>query len=959
MTSSESSSEILTLASECSELFQDCAHSGPEDDQASVASLFKVYGAWCFNLGVFAPPTAPLDQTLRYSDEIRGFVTQLLLMLRRNLEFIKIQSQPKDSLRSTKPRPNENEGVPMEELEGTVEEALRAIVAVLQRLDRLGATIQKYSASSLSSRLKSFAEQKNDEKYRLLATKIVAFKYPMATPSLRTQLVEAMTDRRQRLRYIRQHQQKTVPKDRQGLKTRKHHNTNTSNHKPSDFESDQPTSKNRAATLRDQGVSRSSGSTLSQDTETTSSTDSWTFLPTSSAMERTRCDKTKSVISSSEANTTRMVGDMNNYPEPPTHEQWNQDPKCPTCWNQLKESELEDKKWRRHVDTDLEPYVCISEDCRKPLQFFADLSLWENHMRNQHSTKWTQLVHKPTVWRCDFEHDEEEFCNEEAFQEHIRKRHSDSDESERRMIATLGTGVEARAKHICPLCGYNPTLGQENPSDSTSSTPQKSEMDQLSELAKHIAGHLRCLAFHTLDHLDSDQESVSDQDSNATSVKARSRSRSPNGLKDFEDVSSGFGTNGDPTSVSKFDETRSSREEDRPVDEASPQIVPIPPKSEEPWEVIKETNPTEEDTVVHHMMLYTLWDRAYDTLKKMSPLLVERYEMLLSLELSVDPEGESKQIFNVFRGADIHKRRTLLNNINNNLLEQMCHTFESNQVTESVMQAVEWLSTSAMGFPMALLPRVGFFLVLRFLANVETRGGGDWRGFIILMSRLPWHSILEYHLRSVTWTSSDARMKELIQLEQSSLQLCQKMLELQIRSVVPDDQLDDLEELLSEAKSLDREVMDQASAAGIPIDLAPIQPGHQWTAATMLELVTALGPVQENIRLLDDLFEIDPRNVKHTIEKLSGWLLSDRLSRVLEHPSFLQFQNDPHTRLFWIQGRLATGKTTLLCSMIDHLSANLTVVPYFFCQIPNPNLNNGTAVLRGLLYLLARDGTGC
>ncbi|KAI8712786.1 NACHT domain-containing protein [Fusarium sp. LHS14.1] len=387
MTSSQSSSEIRTLASECSELFQDCAHSGPEDAQASVASLFKAYGAWCFNLGVFAPPAASLDQTLRYSDEIRGFVMQLLLMLRRNLEFIKIQGQPKDSLRSTKPRPNENEGVSVEELEGTVEEALQAIMAVLQRLDRLGTTIRKHSASSLSSRLKSFAEQENDEKYRLLATNIVAFKYPMATPSLRTQLVEAMTDRGQRLRYIRQRQQKTAAKDRQGLKTRNQHNPNTSNHKPSDFESDQPMSKTRAATLRDQGDSRSSGNTTSQDTGTTPSTDSWEFLPTSSAMERTRCDGSKSVISSLEANTTRMVGDLNNYPEPPTHEEWSQDPKCPTCWSQLKESELEDKKWRRHVDTDLEPYVCISEECRKPLQFFADLSLWENHMRNQHSTK--------------------------------------------------------------------------------------------------------------------------------------------------------------------------------------------------------------------------------------------------------------------------------------------------------------------------------------------------------------------------------------------------------------------------------------------------------------------------------------------------------------------------------------------------------------------------------------------
>ncbi|RSM15113.1 hypothetical protein CDV31_005194 [Fusarium ambrosium] len=742
---------ISSLASECKKLFQDCVPEGSEAlmAQATVTCLFKDFEAWCFNLGVFAAPTASLDQTLRYSDEIRDAVRQLFLILRLNLEFIYVNELPKD-VSITTPRPTDRGYDYVRRLEGRVEEALEAIAAVLQTLDRLGATIRKYSASSLSSRLKSFSEQENDEDYRSLATNIVAFKYPTAPSSLQIQLVEAMTDRRQRLRYIRHHQQKTTPKDQQGSKVRKDHNLDSSNHEPGGSGTDQHTPKTRTAVLRNQGVSQPRDNTPSQDTETTPSTTAWTFQPATSAMERVRRDMSKSVISSSGASTTRTVGDLNDYPQPPTHEQWSQDPKCPTCWRQLKESELKGNKWRfrRHVDTDFEPYVCISEDCRKPLQFFTNLSLWENHMRSKHSTKWTQLVHKPTIWICDFEHDDEEFGDIESFQEHLHKQHSDLNEAERKAFTTAMERVEARAKHICPLCGYNSTSEQDSPSESTSSVPQKSEMDQLAELAKHIAGHLRCLAFHTLDHLDSDHESVSEEGTETTSAKTRSRPCPPSGLKDLNDISMSFRTDDDPKSVSTFDELRTSQDETISDDEASPQIVSTLPKFEEDWEGIRETRPDEEETIFHGMMAYSLWDRAYDSLKKTDPRLAERYEIMLSEELIKDPEDDSKQFINLFRDADIHKRRSLLNRIADSLLEQMRDTFQSNQVTERVTPALDWIIESSMGFPEACLPRVGFFLSIIFLSNVETRGGGDWRGYIILISRLLWLSEFELSTRS-------------------------------------------------------------------------------------------------------------------------------------------------------------------------------------------------------------------
>ena len=85
----ENEGEIFRIALECKRLF--LRYAGPEartsETQEKVASLLKRFNAWSSNIGVFAAPSASLDKTLQYSNEIRSFVTQLLSLLRRNLEF--------------------------------------------------------------------------------------------------------------------------------------------------------------------------------------------------------------------------------------------------------------------------------------------------------------------------------------------------------------------------------------------------------------------------------------------------------------------------------------------------------------------------------------------------------------------------------------------------------------------------------------------------------------------------------------------------------------------------------------------------------------------------------------------------------------------------------------------------------------------------------------------------------
>ncbi|KAM0429962.1 hypothetical protein ACHAPT_005966 [Fusarium lateritium] len=753
MSSPANNGEIFTLARECDELFQKCAGQQPSRVQQDAALRHKDFEAWCFDLGVFAAPTASLDQILRYNDEVRGFVMQLLSILRRSLEFIKIHGPQHDSPSSSEPRPNKEENPEAaENLQRSVEAASRGISAVLERLGRLGATIRKHSASILSSRAKPFAEQDKDEEYRLLAKNIVAFKYPTAPSSLHVQLGESMADRRQRLRYIRRHQQKTAPEGQQESKAQRHHETGLSNSRVS-----RPTLA-PAAVLRNQAVLRPRGNVPSQDTETALSTAAWTTRPTSSSMERVGGYESQSVISSSKASTTH---------------------------------------------------------CKKPLQFFSDLSLWEDHMRNRHSTKWTELIHKPTVWICDVDHDDQEFQDHGRFQEHLRNDHPDFTEGERKAVTILSVTTITRPKHICPRCGYDSAADKDGRPESA----PRSDMDQLAQLAKHIAGHLRCLAFHTLDHLDSDRKSMSEQDTETTSDEARSRSCPSSELKDAKDISSGFSDNDEPRSVSTFDELQ-AQQDLAPGDDSSPQIV-------------------------------------------MEPLLVEKYERLLSKELMSKVEGDSKEVVNKFCGLNIRGRRALLGMIMAKLLEKMRDKHHAKRV---IMGILDWITTCTTKSPKAFQPWVGFCLALIALEDVGAGEDEKLKRFACLTSKLPNHSDLELALRHGNWPSARRYAGFLIELESDALQLFQKMLELQLRVVDSGGQLaksGSWGRLLFEAEDLEKRLIDDSYVIDVSRKIIAL-PVAEDIAGTIFDGVVALSEGyalvrKKEIQRLREILAIDPR----------------------------------------------------------------------------------------------------
>ncbi|KAF2683802.1 hypothetical protein K458DRAFT_389727 [Lentithecium fluviatile CBS 122367] len=108
-------------------------------------------------------------------------------------------------------------------------------------------------------------------------------------------------------------------------------------------------------------------------------------------------------------------------------------------------------------------------------------------------------------------------------------------------------------------------------------------------------------------------------------------------------------------------------------------------------------------------------------------------------------------------------------------------------------------------------------------------------------------------------------------------------------------------------------------------------------------------------KCLADLCSTDPRHDKTRIEDIKGGLLQDSYLWIPENPCFQQWRNDPQSRLLWIKADPGKGKTMLLCGIINELKKSMAqtgLLSYFFCQATDSRINNATAVLRGLVYLL-------
>src|SRR6202046_624074 len=121
--------------------------------------------------------------------------------------------------------------------------------------------------------------------------------------------------------------------------------------------------------------------------------------------------------------------------------------------------------------------------------------------------------------------------------------------------------------------------------------------------------------------------------------------------------------------------------------------------------------------------------------------------------------------------------------------------------------------------------------------------------------------------------------------------------------------------------------------------------------------------VKDNSCLADFLLT-NPRSEKTRIERDKGGLLTDSFRWILNNSEFQRWREDNHSQLLWIKGDAGKGKTMLMIGIIDELQQQVArsgkssvteALSYFLCQGTDLRLNTATAILRGIIFLLASE----
>jgi hypothetical protein len=162
---------------------------------------------------------------------------------------------------------------------------------------------------------------------------------------------------------------------------------------------------------------------------------------------------------------------------------------------------------RRHVLNDLEPYVCVFEDCNDAHRLFRDRTVWLSHMQETHTKQWTCTAagHKLRI-----------FETEQGFEDHMRFDHEGGfKESQLPWYKKRSQGPSVSTFSACPLCGYEPAkekimaLTAAKVSDSN----QKYERDKAisEDISRHVALHLHAISVKALPWQENVEEAPSEK----------------------------------------------------------------------------------------------------------------------------------------------------------------------------------------------------------------------------------------------------------------------------------------------------------------------------------------------------------------------------------------------------------------------------------------------------------------
>ncbi|KAK5341295.1 hypothetical protein LTR98_002087 [Exophiala xenobiotica] len=347
---------------------------------------------------------------------------------------------------------------------------LDAVSAALDRLHRLATAIRRSSIESQKDKLLTKTSCSEEDTYlQSCIYRLLRDRFPTARTTLLEQLTSALIFHRKRLLYGSRHNKKLASKGQRGKSGGPNH---------AGILAQQVLMRNLAVVGIPPGVSQ---------TEPLSITEA--SIP-DSQLRRAVLKASRPVASVVSIGST-VFGDHFQYPDAPTFEKHAQFHPCPYCAEPLSTKRLGPERrdfWRAHVIRDLEPYICISDDCRDPLQFFVHFQDWLDHMNSKHTIEWYRTIHMLT-WHCDLSHEETQYFDSKArFDMHTREAHANLTSTQiiARIKRSKATGL--RQQLTCPLCETVPDRLQ---APNIELPPLE---DARSVLAQHVGSHIKALS---------------------------------------------------------------------------------------------------------------------------------------------------------------------------------------------------------------------------------------------------------------------------------------------------------------------------------------------------------------------------------------------------------------------------------------------------------------------------------
>ncbi|GAB1319506.1 NACHT domain-containing protein [Madurella fahalii] len=387
-----------------------------------------------------------------------------------------------------------------------------------------------------------------------------------------------------------------------------------------------------------------------------------------------------------------------------------------------------------------------------------------------------------------------------------------------------------------------------------------------------------------------------------------------------------------------------------------------------------------------------LWNAAYNDLELDDAELVGSYVRILEKVLggetnepsTADPRAKLKD-----PTARQKHMRELVQKGQERISKTSKVTIGVGDVADFVLSAKAMVDLVLQSVPQAApaaLPWAGVCLGLQMLRNPAQATRTNLAGIAHVISRMDWYCALTKHL--LDENNSDEFREVLSQLEKGIVDLYKALLLYQMKSVCSYYRnqglvflrgmlsLDDWDGDLGLVTTAEATV--QNDAAQYSQELTKVSMGGLVRRAETME--KRLGDIHQDIRdfislqkdarrddfesaCRRDLCVVDPQHDMERIEKSKDELLDEAFKWILRTPEYAAFTNwddtgsdYPPRRLLWIKGHAGTGKTMLMIGIIRRLSLQPAAlapgVSFFFCQDTDMALNNATAVLRSLIWLL-------